>query len=444
MHLQAQISDHCDHRSDSTSEESSTLTSVAAVSASADFSDRRFDFVYVPTSRGASTTLSSLFSLHPHLACLSKTDLDTLIEDERLDRAMAKLLSQQSIQPMSRLGLVQHAHIAGYSAPDYIAERLAQTTTRERFVHGVRDPLELVVSKLNHEMITKYLGAYNFSVVRPASLFSGQPVSLPSQGKPAARARRRFPCRHLPRLLRRPHSGGEGVGMGHAPTATTPSDLLTSPIGLDAWRAAHHFRVGSTYAKFFEEWVPVSLDHWNEHPGTLGEIFDQVGADITLLPEMQNISEGSRLHRCMVQNFVNLQVDGHTLFCTLGFAKRSAFSNTFNKVELFWLTGTPDDDLDEKARLAITVSTEQWELLPPEARKRVLASEQFRKFLTHTFIPLWFAQYREWVSFVRPFLVQDRSILISELRRNVGRDIFSFLNLHSRFTEEWPAVADAI
>jgi hypothetical protein len=55
-------------------------------------------------------------------------------------------------------GLVQHAFIAGQLADLEVAERLAGVTTRKLFLHSVHDPVRLVISDFNHELIARHCG----------------------------------------------------------------------------------------------------------------------------------------------------------------------------------------------------------------------------------------------------------------------------------------------
>src|SRR5215467_996619 len=114
----------------------------------------KFDFLYTPTLRGLSTELSSLLPLHPNIFAVSKAELDRVLEAGSETALLAKY-QQRSLLGQDRLkaGLVQHAFIAGQLAGPEVAKRLAGLTTRKLFVHGVRDPVSLVISDFNHELI---------------------------------------------------------------------------------------------------------------------------------------------------------------------------------------------------------------------------------------------------------------------------------------------------
>lgn len=93
-------------------------------------------------------------------------------------------------------------------------------------------------------------------------------------------------------------------------------------------------------------------------------------------------SEGTKIHRLMVQNFLYVNCFGYTLLLGIGFADRMIFSNTFKLCELFAFRA--DDRLNgtelERQSLCITVSLEQWRILPKDVRIRLIQSHQLLEF----------------------------------------------------------------
>ena len=143
-----------------------------ALKAGAKPDGRKFDFLYAPTLRGLSTELSSLLPLHPDVFSVPKHELDQAIATQGEPGLLAKY-QQQVLNGHEnlRVGLVQHAYIAGQRAGADVAERLANITTRKLFMHGVRDPVRLAISDFNHELIARYCGAYYFWPVYPGTPF---------------------------------------------------------------------------------------------------------------------------------------------------------------------------------------------------------------------------------------------------------------------------------
>ena len=141
---------------------------------------RKFDFLYAPTLRGLSTELSSLLPLHPKVFCVSKTELDATMEQDAEPALLGKYQRQLlSYRNRVKAGLVQHAYIAGQRGAPKIAEKLASVTTRRLFIHGVRDPLSLVISEFNHELTARYCGAYGFWPINSELPFAGPSTPWP-------------------------------------------------------------------------------------------------------------------------------------------------------------------------------------------------------------------------------------------------------------------------
>ena len=134
---------------------------------------------------------------------------------------------------------------------------------------------------------------------------------------------------------------------------------------------ARHFAVGHTYAQHFDNWVPVNLERPPPgQPGVLNRVFDAIGVDSRFEHPAFSVSEGTTVHRLMVQNWIAVDAFGHMLFVGLGYADRTMFSNTFLMSEM--LTFEPDVRFSAVGLgghpLCLTVQRAQWRLLPRDVR----------------------------------------------------------------------------
>jgi hypothetical protein len=383
---------------------------------------RKFDFLYAPTLRGLSTELSSLLPLHPNAFCVSKTELDGAIE-HATEPALLRKYQRQLLNYRSRLkaGLVQHAYIAGQRAGPEVAERLASVTTRELFVHGVRDPLGLVISEFNHELTAQHCGAYQFWPIDSDSLF----------------------CRGEYTLAGSPKYKGiinqvNGNWLGN--TQSARSELMQTLLG-ESLSRARHFAVGNTYAQHFDSWMPVNLERPPPgQPDVLSRVFEAIGVDSRFRHPAFAVSEGTTIHRLMVQNWLAVDAFGYTLFVGLGFADRMMFSNTFLMSEI--LTFQPDDrfaavGLGDRP-LCATVQHAQWQLLPREVRIRLVESDELQKFVALILIPAWFKSYARWKSTMDKLLLRElQPADLARLRAQIGPDLERFLKRHPQFEKIW-------
>jgi hypothetical protein len=383
---------------------------------------RKFDFLYAPTLRGLSTELSSLLPLHPDAFCVSKTELDDAIE-HTTEPALLGKYQRQLLNYRNRLkaGLVQHAYIAGQRAGPEVAERLANVTTRKLFIHGVRDPMSLVISEFNHELTAKHCGAYQFWPIDSEALFCRAEYAL--EGSPKYKG-----------MINQPN----GNWLGNTRSARLE---LTQALLEESLSRARHFAVGSTYAQHFDSWVPVNLERPPPgQPGVLSRVFEAIGVDSRFRHPAFAVSEATTVHRLMVQNWLAVDAFGHALFIGLGFADRMMFSNTFLMSEI--LTFQPDNrfaaaGLGDRP-LCATVQHAQWQLLPREVRIRLVESDELQNFLALILIPAWLNSYARWKSTMDKLLLRElQPADLARLREKIGPDLERFLKHHPQFEKVW-------
>lgn len=386
---------------------------------------RKFDFLYTPTLRGLSTEFSSLVPLHPQVFSVSKTELDQALESEGewalLEKYQRAVLDDR---PHIKGGLIQHAYIANQYAGPEIAARLAAITTRAVFIHGVREPLEMAASTFNHELIARECGAYRFYPVVQETPFLRDTFELDTWKK---------------------------QGAGRAKVQATQFSLDQSIIDkhfIDAISRPRHYAVGNCYAQHFEAWQPIDLSRPSppiRH--TVQRLFEAAGVGTEIDHLAFYASEGTKIHRLMVQNFLYVNCFGYTLLLGIGFADRMIFSNTFKLCELFAFRA--DDRFNgtelERQSLCITVSLEQWRLLPKDVRIRLIQSHQLLEFCDFVLIPSWLKSYKAWTSGVKQYLLRSSDpALTAQVRDHVGQDLEHFIARHPQFERLWPNAVAAL
>jgi hypothetical protein len=404
----------------------------------------KFDFLYAPTLRGLSTELSSLLPLHPEIFAVPKVELDRALE-EGSEMALLAKYQQRGLIGRDHLtaGLVQHAFIAGQLAGPEVAERLASLTTRKLFVHGVRDPVSLVISDFNHELIARHCGGYVFWPTRRTMPFRSV-YSLAD-----------VPRRKCVRTLRRRagHWRARAASQGLAVLAEWLLERKCPALALDktliegrlaeALSRPRHFEVGNTYSQHFDTWLPIDLER-PLHPerGVVSRVFEAVDVDTKFQHPAFRASEGTAIHRLMVQNWVGIDAWGHTLYVGLGLADRVMFSNTFPISEI--LPFDPDDRFVALGlgghRLCVTVHRAQWRTLPRDIRTRLVESDELLKFRDSVLIPAWLKSYAIWKSTMSKYLIQELELItLSRLRARIGADLERFMKRHPKFERLWPS-----
>lgn len=380
---------------------------------------RKFDFLYAPTLRGLSTEFSSLVPLHPQVFSVPKTELDQAIESDGecalLEKYQRDVLDDR---PYIKGGLIQHAYIANQYAGPEVAARLAAITTRTLFIHGVREPIEMAASTFNHELIAKECGAYRFYPVVQDTPFHRTTFKLTTwKQQVTARAQ------------------------GRAAQFSVDQPIINKHF-CDAISRPQHFAVGNCYSQNFEFWQPIDLSRPSppiRH--TVQRFFEAVGVGTEIDHLAFYASEGTKIHRLMVQNFLHVDYFGHPLLIGLGFADRMIFSNTFKLCELFAFYA--DDRFNgtelERQALCITMPLEQWHLLPRDMRVRLIRSDQFVEFCDLVLIPAWLKSYKAWTSSLKHLLLRASDpVLISRVKDHVGRDFERFIARHPKFERLWP------
>jgi hypothetical protein len=414
---------------------------------------RKFDFLYAPTLRGLSTELSSLLPLHPDVFSVSKTELDRAIEQRNESGLLAKYQQQVLNRRQSlRSGLVQHAFIAGQLAGPEIAERLASVTTRELFMHGVRDPVRLAISDFNHELIARHAGAYVFWPVHPKTPFCWAIYDLTN----GLKYKRMKMLRQRGQYWReRVHYYRKGLTTTRDPGSVSelmfvrglfgfaPDSALLEERLEDALSRPRHFAVGQTYAQHFDAWVPIDLERSaSTRASVITRVFGTIGVDARFDHPAFQASEGTTTHRLMVQNWIAVEAFGHVLHLGLGFSGRAMFSNTFPFSEI--LPFDPDDRFDAlglgRHPLCVSVPRDQWRLLPRDVRIRLVESTELLKFRDSILIPAWLDSYARWKSLMDKYLMRElEPAVFSRLRAKIGLDVERFLKRHPQFEQIWPS-----
>ena len=244
--------------------------------------------------------------------------------------------------------------------------------------------MRLAISDFNHELIARYGGAYYFWPLYPRTPFgwhkyilANGPIYDHSHTRRQRKAYWRGSTQGYPRAVVTARAAGrlpERLFMhGLSSFSIGPSQIEERLA--DALSRAWHFAVGETYARHFDSWVPIDLERpAAAEESVIGRVFNAIGVDGGYDHLAFHSSEGTTVHRLMVQNWIAVEVFGHLLHLGLGYANRTMFSNTFPHSEM--LPFNPDDRFLDlgfgRQPLCVTVERAQWRLLPRDIRIRLV------------------------------------------------------------------------
>lgn len=306
--------------------------------------------------------------------------------------------------------------------------------------------MRLAISDFNHELIARHAGAYLFSPVCPKTAFCSATYGLESGPR---YKRMRTLARRAEHLRRRALSrqGGRARSLA-AELAFTQgvSHFSLDPAVIkerfdDCLTRPRHFAVGQTYAQHFDAWVPIDLERPKAvNESVIGRVFGAIGVDPQFDHPALHSSEGTTIHRLMVQNWIEVEMSGHRLHLGLGYADRSMFSNTFTFSEM--LPFDPDDRLAALGlgghRLCVSVPRDQWRLLPRDVRIRLVEGSELTKFRDAVLIPEWLKSYAGWKSTMEKYLLRELEPAdLAKLRAQIGADLERFLKRHPHFEKAW-------
>jgi hypothetical protein len=401
---------------------------------------RKFDFLYAPTLRGLSTEFSSLVPLRPTVFSVPKATLDLAIAD-RTEASLLQTCQRQVLNDRPEItgGLVQHAYIAGQLAGPDVAERLAAVTTRRLFIHGVREPRSLLVSAFNHELIARYCGAYKFAPVYRDTLFDGE-FDLESWRRDI-RPRWRIDIRSrwpIVDIGSRSRNTPRPFPLKRNLAASLLEEMLSMP---------RHLAVGSCYAKHFDAWVPLNLARpADARKHIVQELYGIIGVEKQFYHPGFAVSEGTQIHRIMVQNLIRVKAFGHAIPVGLGFADRMQLSNTFDLGEIFWAgPGEGSKNISGGHPLCVTTTMEAWNTLPRDIRRRLVNSDLLVDFCNSVLVTAWSESYAAWQAALSSHLIREVSpSLEKRLIDRVGHDLDRFLKRHPHFEGLWARAEPAV
>jgi hypothetical protein len=282
----------------------------------------------------------------------------------------------------------------------------------------------MAASAFNHELIARDCGAYRFFPVVRETPFGRIKFKL-HKWKEQATAR----------------------GKNRARQFSLDQTIIDRHLNAAVLKP-RHFAVGRCYGQHFDAWVPIDLSRPpppTRH--TVQRLFEAVGVGTDVDHPAFYASEGTTVHRLMVQNFLNVNCYGHTLYLGLGYADRMMFSNTFPFCELFAFQADSRFDGTELALqpLCVTTPTNQWHKLPRDVRIRLMQSDHLISFCDQVLIPAWLESYAAWKSELeRYLLLPSDPVLLSGLKDRIGDDLEQFVCRHPKFEQLWPTAIAAL
>ena len=430
LYFQAEIYDLCRHDFSEVCQSAlERHKSTLAQKTDADIR-KKFDFLVVPTSRGASTAFIERANLHPHLSVLTKQEIDHAIsthnEKDLLDKYQGLL---QCRHPHLKVGIIQHGYIAGLLGEPDIAKRLSQVVDNTCFIQSVRDPLSIVRSVYKNQLSSapELALGYSFYHSNANTIFGKHVLEINEQLTKVDRQiavlnkRKAEVCKISSNKERRAKYFSQCVKHGK------------------------HFQVGSIYNKYFCEWSAIdAADDFKQSPGLdIVNLMKLLGVD----PDLRLIHHDSYscgyLSRIMLVNYLEIKILGYNFFVFFGHTGTDVFGSTFCHLELCrcknsnlaqYLNASSDS-------FSLYVSLDQWLLIPFKKRKIIINSGVLNKILEKLVLPHWLKDYRIWLQVIYPYYLHDLTEeQFAKVRAALADDLEKFLKIHPQYEQRWASV----
>jgi hypothetical protein len=375
-----------------------------------------FDFLVLPTLRGASRAIEIVLNLHPelHSAPRTRADQGVLHGDwgglERQARAIRTRI------PNVKTGIILHSG-AGLLAP--FLNLVNAIAPHRPWVQVVREPVSAVLSSINH-IINGEAHGYHFAK-------AGLPWLLDEE------------------ITRAPDLELEVAELDR-PVAGDPEAAFQASLALK-----QDFKIGLPYSEYFGAWQV--LDVADLMPATvdqgLGRLFALLGVDPSFRhPVCKRLLHG-KLPRYMYMNPTRIRAYGFPLVVSLGTPGDSLLCRDLKYPDL-----TPCDSylelvrFDQDARLAavgvpggtcvLMVEAADWCGLPAKVRQLLLEGRILETYGRKTLVPRWASHVASLEKWVAPAQVASLSRRQRDrLDQAIGDDAQAFVARHPHLAGRW-------
>jgi len=382
-----------------------------------------FDFLFVTSGRSASTAIQTLLSLHPDVFVLPRHELDHALEDSGERSLLARYQRQiMAARPNIKVGLMQHAYVSGlYGGPEY-AERMSRIVKPDFFVQSVREPARLLRSLFNNQIVASFGGAHKFEAIVPDSVFT-LTSGIPLIGATDSRVSFSDPDTPV------------------RPVSREKKDELLAGMAQNV----KLFAFGDIYRRYFDQWLTLDFALESRKRGGGGALraLELIGVGDAFFDPMFENPINSELQQIMVQNLVDVRVEGGSLFVGLSFADMVVPSYSFPLTELIQFSPPPewiDAGLEDRP-LALTTRVSKWLALPRKTRSSLLDGDDLLKFARNFLVPAWIENYEIWRQAFDPLLVSHEDPeFCRKVYQDNAADISAFVAVHPEYVDLWPQV----
>lgn len=376
---------------------------------------RKFDFLFVPLSRGGSRVLQTYLSLHPDIFVPLRLQLDDALQKREEVEFLLKYQNLIRSLDYARTGIVQHGSL-GLQEDSDVPERLAKIVKTDRFIMSVKDPFLAMRSIYNHQI---FASTSNYCFSRAGINWFEDGVDL------LALIRGDWAPKPQGPLIELPEFGWEFL-----------SQLINAGF--------HYHKVEMNYRRFFGDCETIDIVELADDIATaLPRLYELVGVDKAFTHPKFGINLSGPAHVTMQNNPIHTGVGGQPLRLFLAFEGLSGEFPEYG--ELTDLAVIEPDERFAEAGLpghsvCIAAYSEDWCRLDRDVRVKLIGENGFQKLLAETVFPHWLECYKRYRDLYRPHH-WARGVpkeYLAPIRDFIGDDAVKFLKDHPRHEDMWP------
>ena len=366
----------------------------------------KFDFLFVPLSRGGSRVLQTYLSVHPDLYVPVRKKLDNAMANGQEVELIDQLRGLGHTSAFKKAGLVQHGSL-GLDPDSNIPERLSKIVAQDFFVMSVKDPFLACRSIYNHHIFAA-TSSYSFARcginwfsdgIALLGLISGNWKSEP-QGQ----------------MITLPKFGWQFL-----------SERLNHGF--------HYNLVEENYLRNFERCETIDIVELAEKLElALPRLYGMVGVDEMFQHDCFGVQLSDPPHLTMQNNPIITEINDTRVTLTLAY---QGFSQAFPEhIELVELAVLEPDERFTLAGLAnhnlvLGAYAEDWVGLDRDIRLQLLTGHSFQKLLEDIIFPHWLVcfQYFKELYWPHRWVEGVPAEYIDRIRNFIGDDASKFLKI---------------
>jgi hypothetical protein len=384
--------------------------------------EQLFDFVYIPTEKCGSTAHIALLSLHPESTVLTNTEVQGSFYHNN-EKSLLIHSQRHVFKDTYKSGLVMDARISGArQQPSGIitdssyAMRMSKIIKSDGFFQAIRNPLGIAKSTFNSNILLYDLGSYKFTFTNPKSIFNLKNLVKIKNEK--INSKKIFEKRNILKI---------------------DKNIIYERMEFAA-RIFRPYSIGKSYADYFDKWNIIDLDKNKKHSNRMMfQTYKKIGLNTKYIDLLENIPFRDKVQFVMQNNKLRISIYDTELNISLGRALQSSCTNDDNLIEIYWF------DISDQAKelgihdtLCICVDVNNWNTLSPYLKEKIINSNDLKKFFIEIYLPIWLDDFKLWLDFVSPFLINKFDISLKNKIINTSqKEITSFLKKHPQVEDSW-------